>query len=96
MGGVSTGDNDNLVMVVEGTAPFTQAFAGTQGRSVSVIEVTLSKSTSTAAAPCATRAGQTGGGPEGANAAGCVAVTGAGIAAGLPGGGTVTAKANVQ
>jgi hypothetical protein len=81
-------DDDNLVMVVEGVAPFTAGAAGVQGRAVRVIEVTLSKAVPTANPPCGTRGGQVGGGAEGSNFAGCDPITGAGVAAAF--GGTVS------
>jgi Tfp pilus assembly protein PilV len=92
---VPTGDDDNLIMVVEGVAPFRAGAAGVQGRAVRVLEVTLSKATPLSSAQCGTRGGQTGGGPEGANFSPCDPVTGGGVSQAL-GGASVTERSGVQ
>jgi len=92
----ATCDDDNIIMVVEGVAPFITGAAGVQGRAVRVLEYTLSKATPLATGPCGSRAGQTGGGPEGANFSACDPVTGAGIGTGLGGGTTATEQSGVQ
>lgn len=78
-----TQDNDNLVLVSEGVAPF--GLGMTQNRAVRVLEVALNKATPLTAAPCGTRGGQAGGGPEGANFSSCDPITAAGVQAGLGG-----------
>jgi hypothetical protein len=55
-------------------------------RAVQVLEVVLSMQTRLTNDPCATRAGQAGGGSEGAGFGGCDAITGAGVVAGAPAG----------
>jgi hypothetical protein len=92
----TTCDDDNIVMVVEGVAPFTTAAAGVQGRAVRLIEVTLSKAVPTVNPPCGARGGQVGGGSEGSNFSGCDPVTGAGVAAAFGGAVTVTAQDDVK
>jgi hypothetical protein len=66
-------DNDNLILVSEGTAPYT---GGTQtltlassNKATQVIEVALSRTPPVAG--CDGRQGQTGGGAEGTNFGGC-------------------------
>lgn len=82
---VQDDDSDNvLVLTAEGVAPPFQhanTSAGLGGRAVAVLEVMLTRSAATA--PCGSRVGQTGGGPEGAGFGPCDPVTGAGIASGL-------------
>lgn len=67
-------DDSNLIMVVEGTAPYTGAAMGTSlgswGKAVHVMEVALSQ-TPPQASCRSVRAGQQGSGPEGANHGGC-------------------------
>lgn len=84
-GGAATGvDDTNLILVAEGVAPFGAGLQATS-RAVRVIEVALSKTTPTASAPCGSRSGQAGGGPEGSNFAACDSVTGAGLTGALTG-----------
>jgi hypothetical protein len=92
---VATGDDDNLVMVVEGVAPFLPG-APLTNRAVRVIEVTLSKATPLSSDPCGTRGGQVGGGPEGANFSACDPVTGAGVAAAFGGSVGVTEQSDIR
>jgi hypothetical protein len=88
-------DNDNLVLVSEGVAPFTggnisSAF-GQANRAVQVIEVALSRVVplQTSGLGCGTRGGQVGGSPIGAGFGGCEAITGgAGVTAALAGAAT--------
>jgi Tfp pilus assembly protein PilX len=73
-------DNNNMVLVAEGIAPFTggnitSAF-GTANRAVQLIEVTLARAGTTTAGTCGSRSGQVGGGPLGAGFGGCEALTG--------------------
>jgi len=73
-------DNNNMVLVSEGIAPFsggniTTAF-GTANRAVQLIEVTLARANTIAAGTCGGRSGQAGGGPLGAGFGGCDAITG--------------------
>ena len=73
-------DNDNLILVSEGVAPYTgnnlaSAF-GTANRAVQVIEVALSRATTLTSGGCGSRGGQAGGGPQGAGFGGCDALTG--------------------
>jgi len=95
-GALAEGDNDNLIMVVEGVAPYLPGAAGIQRRAVRVLEVTLSKATPLESAPCGTRAGQTGGGPEGANFSACDPVTGSGVGQALGPSVGVTERAGVK
>jgi hypothetical protein len=71
---------DALVIVSEGIAPFNGGNAGSAfgqaNMAVQVVEAVLSRQVLNAANPCGTRAGQTGGGPEGANFSGCDPITG--------------------
>lgn len=88
-------DNNNLVLVSEGIAPFTAgnittAF-GTTNRAVQFIEVSLARASTTAAGTCGSRSGQVGGGPLGAGFGGCDAITGgAAVTAALAGAPTGT------
>jgi Tfp pilus assembly protein PilX len=73
-------DNNNLVIVAEGIAPYTggnitTAF-GTASRAVQLIEVTLGRMDTTVTGTCGGRSGQTGGGPLGAGFGGCEALGG--------------------
>jgi hypothetical protein len=89
-------DDSNLILTVEGVAPFsgaTGAAQGSWGKAVHVIEVALSQTPPQASCRAA-RAGQQGSGPEGANNAGCepledgpTALAGAMQGASHPGGG---------
>jgi hypothetical protein len=76
-------DNDTLVVVSEGIAPFTGGTAGTAfgqtNQAVQIVEAVLSRTPLNALGPCGTRAGQSGGGPEGHGFGGCVPLTGAGL-----------------
>ena len=80
-------DNDTLVVVSEGIAPFTGGTAGTAfgqaNQSVQIVEAVLSRAPVNTLGPCGTRAGQAGGGPEGHGFGGCSPVTGAGLAPAL-------------
>ena len=94
-------DNDHLILVAEGVAPFTGAQMSTttaaQNAAVQVIEVLISRSTGTASSTCGARSGQAGQGPEGAGFGSCDPITGAGLTASL--GSSVTgtgADRNVQ
>ena len=85
--------NDVLILTAEGIAPFTGSAAtmttSAAARAVQVVEVVLRQATLEEETPCGGRAGQAGGGAEGAGFGGCDSITGAGVAAGLPAG-TVT------
>jgi hypothetical protein len=80
-------DNDTLILVAEGVAPFSGGGAGLAfgqaNQSVQVVEAVLSRAGTTQDARCGSRAGQAGGGPEGANFAGCDPITGDGLAPAL-------------
>ena len=86
-------DNEQLIMTVEGIAPYRaeQATLGISqsNRAVKLIEYTVSREARENTA-CATRAGQAGGGPEGANFGGCVTMDAGRVAEGLGIGGTLT------
>lgn len=73
-------DDDNLVLVAEGVAPFVDGAGGTalaQSRAVHVIEVAVSHVGAVTDTECDTsRQGQQGLGPEGANFGGCRKLTG--------------------
>jgi len=68
-------DDDNLILVAEGVAPFTEgnitSSFGAANRAVQVIEVTLYRTTTTTASTCGFRSGQVGGSPLGAGFGGC-------------------------
>ena len=68
-------DSDNLILVSEGVAPFTEgnisSSFGAANRAVQVIEVTLFRTTTTTASTCGFRSGQVGGSPLGAGFGGC-------------------------
>jgi hypothetical protein len=85
-------DNDHIILVSEGIAPYTgAALASTTAASnaaVQVVEVLLSRVQGSSTAPCATRTGQSGQGPEGAGFSACDAITGAGLAPALGAAGT--------
>jgi len=89
-------DNDNMVLVSEGVAPYTggniaSAF-GAANRAVQVIEVSLGRVVVLMAGlSCGGRSGQVGGGPLGAGFGGCEAITGgAAVTAALAGAQTGT------
>jgi Tfp pilus assembly protein PilX len=71
-------DSDNLVLVSEGVAPFTEgnisSSFGAANRAVQVIEVTLFRTTTTTPSTCGFRSGQVGGSPMGAGFGGCDAL----------------------
>jgi Tfp pilus assembly protein PilX len=73
-------DNSNIVLVSEGTAPFTGSNIttgfGTANRAVQLMEVSLSRASTVSAGTCSSRSGQVGGGPLGAGFGGCSAITG--------------------
>jgi hypothetical protein len=52
---------------------------GQANQSVQIVEAVLSRAGTTQSARCGSRAGQAGGGPEGANFAGCDSITGDGL-----------------
>jgi hypothetical protein len=80
------GDEVDLVLTSEGTAPYDRAMASNSlagvMKAVAVMETTLSR---TLTAPCGTRGGQVGGGPEGSNFSPCDPITGASLAGALGG-----------
>jgi type IV pilus assembly PilX-like protein len=89
------GDEVDLILTSEGSAPYeramaSNALAGAQ-KAVALIETTLSR---TLTAPCGTRGGQVGGGPEGSNFSPCDPITGASLAGAL--GGPRTENVGVQ
>lgn len=71
-------DSDNLILVSEGVAPFTEgnisSSFGAANRAVQVIEVTLFRTTTSTASTCGFRSGQVGGSPMGAGFGGCGAL----------------------
>jgi hypothetical protein len=71
------GDDVVVLLTSEGTAPYDRAMAGSQlaatNKAVALMEATLSR---TLTAPCGTRGGQVGGGPEGSNFSPCDPITG--------------------
>jgi Tfp pilus assembly protein PilX len=81
------GDEDHLILVSEGVAPYTGAqLSGTtaaNNAAVQVVEVLLSQVRGTATNPCNTRTGQAGQGAEGAGFSACDPITGAGLAPAL-------------
>jgi Tfp pilus assembly protein PilX len=83
-------DNNNMVLVSEGIAPFTggniTTVFGTTNRAVQLIEVSLARANTVSAGNCGSRSGQVGGGPLGAGFGGCEAITGgAAVTAALAG-----------
>jgi len=73
-------DDDTLVLVSEGVAPYsgantTSAFAGAH-RAVQMVEVTLTRAAAAATGGCGERGGQAGGGPLGAGFDPCGNLTG--------------------
>jgi Tfp pilus assembly protein PilX len=82
--------NDLLILTAEGIAPYTGGAAtlatSASNRAVQVVEVVLRRQTTLALGPCGTRAGQSGGGAEGAGFSGCDPITGAGVVGGMPAG----------
>ena len=84
-------DDDTLILVSEGVAPFHGGSAGSAfgqaSQAVQVVEAVLSRANALASPPCATRGGQAGGSPQGGNFSGCESVTGAGVGQGLAGSG---------
>ena len=88
-------DNDNMVLVSEGIAPFTGGNIttgfGTANRAVQFIEVTVNRVSTTTSGTCGTRSGQVGGSALGAGFGGCESITGgAPITAALAGAPTGT------
>jgi hypothetical protein len=81
------GNDLDLVLTSEGTAPYTgenSALAFTQqNRAVKTLQATLTRSLGT---PCGTRGGQVGGGPEGSNFSPCDPITGDSFKGALGGG----------
>jgi Tfp pilus assembly protein PilV len=79
-------DNDHLLLVAEGVAPYNGAMMSNAkvagNASVQVIEILLSRAGS-GASVCGTRTGQAGQGPEGAGFSACDPITGAGVTAAL-------------
>jgi hypothetical protein len=81
-----TGDEDHLVLVSEGVAPYSGAQLTTRtagNAAVQTIEVLLSQVRGTATAPCATRTGQAGQGAGNAGYSACDSITGAGLSGAL-------------
>ncbi len=90
-------DNNNLVLVSEGIAPFTggniTTVFGTTNRAVQLIEVSLSRATTISPGNCGGRGGQVGGGPLGAGFGGCDPITGgAAVTGALAGAATGTGE----
>jgi Tfp pilus assembly protein PilX len=88
-------DNDNMVLVSEGIAPFTGGNIttgfGTTNRAVQLIEVSLSRAATISPGTCGGRSGQAGGGALGAGFGGCDPITGgAAVTAALAGQATGT------
>lgn len=79
-------DNDHLILVSEGVAPYTGDQMSnarlSSNASVQVIEILLSR-VGSGASVCGTRTGQAGQGPEGAGFSACDPITGAGVTAAL-------------
>lgn len=79
-------DNDHLLLVSEGVAPYNGAVMSNArvagNAAVQVIEILLSRAGS-GASVCGTRTGQAGQGPEGAGFSACDPITGAGVTAAL-------------
>jgi len=82
-----TGDEDHLILVAEGVAPYTGAqlssATAASNAAVQVIEVMLSEVKGTAQPPCSTRTGQAGQGSGNAGYSACDTITGAGLGAAL-------------
>jgi len=76
-------DNDTLVIVAEGIAPYTGGSAGTvfgqANQAVQFVEAVLSRASTVGAGPCGGRGGQAGGGAEGTGFSPCDAITGDGL-----------------
>jgi type IV pilus assembly PilX-like protein len=85
--GGSGGNDDTLILVSEGVAPYRGALMSNSrlagNAAVQVIEVMVSRNPVNAQNPCGTRTGQAGGGPEGAGFSACDPITGAGLATAL-------------
>jgi Tfp pilus assembly protein PilV len=79
-------DNDHLLLVSEGVAPYNGAVMSNArvagNAAVQVIEILLSRAGS-GGSVCGTRTGQAGQGPEGAGFSACDPITGAGVTAAL-------------
>jgi Tfp pilus assembly protein PilX len=75
-----TADNDNMVLVSEGIAPYTGGNIttgfGAANRAVQYMEVTMTRQSTLATGGCSTRTGQAGGGPLGAGFGGCEILSG--------------------
>jgi hypothetical protein len=95
-----TGDNNHLILVSEGVAPYTGAQMASSlnagNAAVQVIEVLLSRGATSASSPCGTRGGQAGQGSEGSGFSACDPVTGAGIASGFGAAATGTSVENTS
>ena len=80
--------DDILILTAEGIAPYTGAAASmaiaSANRATQVVEVVLRRQTTATVGPCGSRAGQAGGGAEGAGFSGCDPITGAGVISGMP------------
>jgi hypothetical protein len=89
------GADVKLILTSEGTAPYDRGMAASAlasaNKAVALMETTLSR---TLGAPCGTRGGQVGGGPEGSNFSPCDPITGASLAGAL--GGARTENVGVQ
>ena len=81
------GDQDHLILVSEGVAPYTGAqlssTTAANNSAVQVVEVLLSQVRGTSTNPCNTRTGQAGQGAENAGFSACDPITGAGLAPAL-------------
>ena len=80
------GDDSHLILVSEGTAPYTGAQLSTNtagNAAVQVVEVMLSQVRGTSQAPCQTRTGQAGQGAENAGFSACDPITAGGLAGAL-------------
>jgi len=86
------GEEDHLILVSEGVAPYTGAqLSGAMtanNAAVQVVEVLLSQVRGTEQNPCNTRTGQAGQGAENAGFSACDPITGAGLAPALGAAGT--------
>jgi len=85
--GGSGGDDNTLVLVSEGVAPYRGGLMSNSrlagNAAVQVIETMVSRAPVNAQNPCGTRTGQAGGGPEGAGFSACDPITGSGLATAL-------------
>jgi hypothetical protein len=82
-------DDDTLILVAEGVAPFTGGLSASAdgqfrqaNQAVQLVEAVVSRAPTVANIPCGTRSGQAGGAAEGGNFSACDPISGAGVAAG--------------